>query len=982
MNTKKLITITIFLFSILISHAQLITIEGNVTDEKDGSPIIGASVVIKGTTQGIITDNEGKFSIKAQKGDILVFSFVGYEAKEVEVGDNPIINIQMKEQLTALDEIVVIGYGTVKKSDATGSVAVVTSKDFNKGAFTTSDLIMGKSAGVVITPSSGQPGTSATIRIRGGSSLNASNDPLLVIDGVPVTSSNLNLINPNDIETFTVLKDASATAIYGARASNGVIMITTKKGTKDFHISYNGSVGINTLPKKVDVLSAQEYRNMLNELIHRSNSDSLKYTKALKLTGNASTDWQDEIVRDAITHDHNVSMSGSAFNVPLRGSIGYTDQQGTVINSDMQRTTLSIGFDPSLFDNHLKISANIKGIYFNNNWGNTGALGAAVAFDPTHPVRDEANTRWGGYFTWLQPNGDPITIATSNPVALAELADNKSTTLQSIGNIKFDYQIHFLPDMHVNVNIGYDYQNKEGHDNLDTTAAWTFASNLGRKAKYEDNFKNKLLDIYLNYDKEITAIKSKITAMAGYSWQNFYEDHYYYSTNYSGTVKNDSSYKPTELQLISFFSRLQYSFLDRYLLTMTLRRDGTSRFSPDNRWGTFPSIAFAWSINKEPFINKLNIFSDLKLRLSYGVTGQQNISTGDLRDYIYLSTYKMSYDNAMYQLGDKFYYTLRPNAYDANIKWEETTTYNIGFDMGFFNNRYTCNIDLYKRESKDLLNYTTVPAGTNFANYVYTNVGNLEIKGFEVSLNTKIISKKDLLWEIGYNFSYNSNEITKLRSRMDSTYAGDEFGFISGGVGNKILINSLGKPRSSFYMFEQQYDEDGNPLEGIYKQEEKNGKKVNVKYHYHTPDPTYTMGITSRFEYKNFDFLISARSNIGNYVYNNIASSQGTYQNIYNSTGFINNVHKSILKTKFEIPQYWSNYYVEDASFFRIDNISIGYTIPTKIAGKGSLKLSGIIQNALVISDYSGIDPEVDGGIDNNIYPRPRIYQFGVSLTF
>jgi iron complex outermembrane receptor protein len=981
MNAKKLLTILLLMCTFVAVHAQRMSIGGIVTDAKDGSPVIGASVVIKGTQLATVTGTDGSYKISAQKGDVLVFSFVGYEPVEMTVGENTLINVSLKETLTALDEVVVIGYGTVKKSDATGSVAVVSSKDFNRGAVTASDLIMGKSAGVVITPNSGQPGTSATIRIRGGSSLNASNDPLLVIDGVPVTSANLNLINPNDIETFTVLKDASATAIYGSRASNGVIIITTKKGSRDFHVSYNGSVGINTVTDRIDVLSASEYRNLLNNLVHRSASDSIKYTKALKLCGTANTDWQDEIMRNAITQDHNVSVSGEVLKTPVRASLGYTDQEGIIINSGMQRSTVSLGFSPSFFDDHLKVDANIKGIYFDNNWGNSGSLGAAVAFDPTQPVRDTASRfqKWGGYFTWLQPNGNPITIATSNPVALAELADNKSNTKQSIGNIQFDYKVHFLPDLHVNVNLGYDYQKKDGHDNLPKTAAWTFNSNLGRKADYTDKYQNKLLDIYLNYNKEIPSISSQISAMAGYSWQNFYEDHYYYSTNFDGTIKNDSSFKKTELQLLSFFGRLQYILLDRYMVTFTLRDDATSRFSPDTRWGLFPSIALAWSLNKESFIKNLNVFSDLKLRLSYGVTGQQNISSsGDLRDYIYLSTYKLSYDNAMYQFGNQFYYTLRPNAYDANIKWEETSTYNAGLDFGFFNNRLTGSFDIYKRKSVDLLNYTTVPAGTNFANYIYTNVGDMEINGLEASVNSKIISKKDFVWEVGINFSYNTNKITKLRARMDSTYAGDEFGTINGGVGNKVLINSLNQPRCSFYVYQQEYDSLGHPIEGSYVLD-KNGKAVKI--HYHTPDPKYTFGLTTRIQYKNFDFSLSARANIGNYVYNNIASSQGAYQNIYNSVGYINNVHASVLETNFETPQYWSNYYVEDASFFRIDNVTIGYTIPN-IARKGSLKISATVQNALVISGYSGIDPEVDGGIDNNIYPRPRIYQLGLNLTF
>jgi iron complex outermembrane receptor protein len=978
--------------------AQQSVLSGKVTDSSSGESLPGVSIVVEGTTIGTITNFDGNFTLNVNKGNAVVFSFVGYKSQRIVVGDQTKLSIALVVDNAELDEVVVIGYGQVKKSDATGAVSTVSSKDFNKGGITSpQDLLVGKSAGTVITTSGGAPGSGATIRIRGGSSMSASNDPLIIIDGFPVSNSGisglanpLSTINPNDIETFTVLKDASATAIYGSRASNGVILITTKKGVigKPMKIEYNATMSVNTIPAYMDVLSGDEFRALALDLASKS-AVGLNMGSLSRL-GQENTNWQKEIYQTAFAHDHNLNISGGLKKMPYRASIGYTNQDGILKTTNMERSTLTIGVDPSFLDNHLKVSLNLKGSYTKQNFGDQGAVGSAVAYDPTQPVMN-GNTKFGGYHTWINlsdvlpdgsinPNGSPNPIGVANPVALLNQTDNRSTVQRSLGNLQLDYKFHFLPELRANMNVGYDYFTTTGHNYASNDAAFTYRGGIGRKNDYDQAGKTQLLDFYLNYVKDLESIKSKVDATVGYSWQHFYKDGSSFVRNGDETqvsVDRATSKFINENYLVSFFGRLNYTFSDRYLFTFTLRDDGSSRFSADTRWGLFPAAAFAWKINDEAFLKNVSAISDMKLRLGWGITGQQDIGN----DYPYLPVYRGSTPTAQYQFGNEFYNTLRPNPYDANIKWEETTTYNIGLDFGFLKNRITGTFDVYKRETKDLLNFIPIPAGSNFSNFLTTNVGNLENKGIELSLSGLVISTKDLSWNVGLNAAYNENKITKLTKTDDPNYTGVDTGGIGGGVGNFIQNQRVGFPSNSFFVFQQVYGSNGMPIEGLYVDRTGTGGTVTSnnlnKYHYKKPAPDYTVGINSRFNYKQFDFSFSGRANIGNYVYNNVASG-ALYSTVYNQSGFYNNIPKQSNNSKFTNTQYFSDFYVENASFFKMDNMSVGYNFEKTLKAR----LSFTVQNVFTITKYTGLDPEVDGGIDNNFYPRPRVFVLGVNLTF
>ena len=976
--------------------AQEKTITGKVTDAASKEALVGVTVLIEGTYTGTVTDFDGKYTIKALPTSKLVFSFVGYTPQTIAVGQQTKFDVALALQTQGIDEVVVIGYGTVKKSDATGAVSTVSSKDFNKGGITSAqDLIVGKSAGTVITSSGGAPGSGSTIRIRGGSSMSASNDPLIIIDGFPVSNSGisglanpLSTINPNDIETITVLKDASATAIYGSRASNGVMLITTKKGVvgKPMQINYNGTVSVNTVTKYMDVMSGDEFRQLSYDLAAKS-AVGLSMGSLTRL-GRQNTDWQKEIYRTAISHDNNLSISGGLKNMPYRASFGFTNQDGILKTTNMERSTVAVGVDPMFFDNHLKVSINIKGSYTKQNFGNEGAIGSAVAFDPTQPVYN-GNTKFGGYYTWINlsdvladgsmdPNGSPNPIGVSNPIALLNQTDNRSTVKRSIGNIQLDYKFHFLPELRANMNVGYDYFSTVGHNNSPNDAAFTYRGGIGRLSDYTQDGKTQLFDFYLNYVKEIASIRSKIDATAGYSWQHFYKE----GTNFDrngltpATISDNSSFI-NENYLVSFFGRLNYTLMDRYLFTFTMRDDGSSRFAKANRWGLFPAAAFAWKIKDESFLKNINTVSDLKLRLGWGVTGQQDIGN----DFPYLPVYMESTATARYQFGNTFYNTLRPNPFDPNIKWEETTTYNAGLDFGFLSNKITGSIDVYQRDTKDLLNTIPIAAGSNFSNFLLTNVGNLQNKGVEFSLNGVLVSKKDFNWNMGINVAYNENKITKLTKSDDPGYTGVDTGLIGGGVGNFIQNHRVGFPVSSFFVFQQVYGTDGMPVEGLYVDRTGTGGTVTSnnlnKYHYKKPAPDVTLGINSRATYKQFDFSFSGRANFGNYVYNNVASG-ALYSTVYNQSGFYNNIPKLSENAKFTNTQYFSDFYVENASFFKMDNMSIGYNFEKYF----KTRLSFTAQNVFTITKYKGLDPEVNGGIDNNFYPRPRIFVLGLNLTF
>lgn len=983
----KLFLPVIFLlvFGQMAFAQQVIT--GTVTDAQNGEVLIGASVTLKSDpTKGTTTDVDGKFRLNAAQGQTLLFSYVGYIPQEITIGLETALSVFLVPSTETIAGVVVIGYGTQKKKDATGSVTAIGSKDFNRGSIVSpQELLIGKASGVQITSSGGAPGAGSTIRIRGGSSMSASNDPLIVVDGIPLDNEGvsgmrnpLNAINPNDIESFTVLKDASATAIYGSRASNGVIIITTKKGVagSKLRISYDGKASYFTVPNTIDVLGAEEY----TALYQQKYADN---PTALAVLGTSSTDWQREILKNSFGHDHTLSATGSINNLPYRASIGYSNVDGILMTSSMERMTGALSLDPAFLDNRLRVSINAKGMRENNRFASTGAIGSAIGYDPTQPVYSD-NTAYGGYNEWLQPNGNKITIATSNPVAQLMMRNDRANVNRFMGNVQADYKFRFLPELRANLNIATDLSQSQGFINVADSAWQNYDidqdGNLigGIDAEYKQIKKNELLDFYLNYVKEFGS--SRLDVMGGYSWQHFYRKGNYFEANAARTITNTNTDYESESYLVSFFGRVNYSLKDKYLLTLTLRDDGSSRFAPQNRWGLFPSAAFAWKMKEESFLKNVDIISDMKFRLGYGVTGQQNITSGD---YPYLARYTYSETTAQYQFGNNWVTTLRPEGYDANLKWEETSTYNVGLDYGFLDNKITGSLEAYYRLTEDLINTIPVPAGTNLTNQILTNVGNLVNKGIEFSILGRIIETEDLFWEVGYNVTFQNNEITKLTASDDPNYLGVFVGNIGGGVGNTIQIHSVGYPYYSYYVYEQVYGSDGKPIEGVYVDRNGDGEiTADDKYMYHSPAPDIFMGLNTRLTYKNWDFSLAARANLNNYVYNNIDSGNGVSAYMYNNAGYSTNVVRDAVYTGWLNPKYWSDYYIQDASFFRLDNVTLGYQFKNLASKDLNLYLSATVQNALVITKYKGLDPEVYGGIDNNIYPRPRIFLIGLKLDF
>jgi iron complex outermembrane receptor protein len=980
-------------FASLGLQAQERTVSGKVTSSDDGSPIPGANILEIGTTNGAVTDGDGKFTLNVGANATLSISFIGYKTTQIVVGTQTNIDVVLVSDVTALQEVVVIGYGEVQKKDATGAVLAISNKDFNKGVLTSpQDLLVGKFAGVQITSAGGAPGAGNTIRIRGGSSLQASNDPLIVIDGFPVdnipstgtgslggVSNPLAALNPNDIETFTVLKDASATAIYGSRATGGVIIITTKKGVSGKpQFSYNANVSVASPIKFVDVMSASQYKSLVNTLAQTGTS-GIDAAAVAKL-GNANTDWQKEIFRDAISHDHNLSASGSLKNMPYRVSYGYTDQQGILKTTGLQRHSLNINASPSFLNGDLKLDMSVKGSVTFNNFGEAGAVGNAVAFDPTQPIKDAAAQQYGGYFSWLSKGA---INSTSNPVAQLDQTDNQSTSNRLIASIKADYKLPFFPDVKLTVNAGVDRFVSDGFNRAPLTAA--FANNngilVGRDDTYGGRNQSELLDIYANYLKQFG--QHKIDFTAGYGWQHFYREAYSINKNTARTLSLPSK---SENYLVSFFGRLNYTFNGKYLLTATLRNDGSSRFAGANRWGLFPSVALAWKMKDESFLSKIDAISDLKLRAGYGQTGQQDIG-GDY--YPYLATYQVSDAQTQYQLGynsdgsPRFYNTQRPNPYDPNIRWETTTTINVGLDFGLFDDKVTGSVEVFQRDTKDLLNNVRIPNGSNFSNFLTTNVGSMENQGVEVTLSTRAVTKKDFTLHVGANFTAINNKITKLNLTNDPNFIGNFTGGV--GVATNIQNNQVGFPVRSFFPYQQVYNTAGKPIEGLFVDRSGDGGNVlgndRNRFRYRRPEPDFLIGINSRGNYKKFDFSLSGRVSIGNYVYNYVESGRAFYNGVYD-LGHFRNVPTSINDAQFTTQQLLSDYYIRNGSFFRMDNMSVGYSFDRVFVDRLKARLSLTVQNAFLITNYKGIDPEIENGIDNNIYPRPRTFLLGVNFTF
>ena len=992
-----LMTLLSGMLLILSAHAQTgtINVRGTITDVA-GEPIIGANIRIQDTSTGTVTDIDGNFALQAPADGVLEISYIGYRPQVISINNRTTINVVMEEDSEMLDELVVIGYGTVRKDDATGSVVAVDATNINRGLATSpSDLLAGQVPGLSVISAGGAPGSASNIRIRGGSSMSASNDPLIVIDGIPVDNTTgingmadpLSTINVNDIETFTILKDASATAIYGSRASNGVIIITTKKGhSGKIRVAYNGNVSVSNKTGIVDVMDAPTFRNYV---IDSFGADS-QQAAAL---GNAETNWQNQIFRTAVSTDHNISASGSVGEgLPYRVSAGYTNENGILKTSNLERFTGNINLTPTFFDDQLKVQLNAKGMYITNRFADQGAISSATQFDPTMPIYAENSPYGNGYYMSLKADGTPIDIGLANPLAILEQKHDNSTVYRSIGNLQLDYALPFLQDLRANLNLGYDISKSDGdviiEDNSPMSWTWgNYKAGWGDNRTYSQYKSNTLLDFYLNYNKDLGI--HRVDAMGGYSWQRFYnetEDTYPYSAAIASQTGRefyrDSYDYSTESYVISFFGRLNYSLLDRYLLTLTLRNDGSSRFSPDNKWGLFPSAAFAWRIINEPFMaDAQNVMSDLKLRLGYGVTGQQNLGSGD---YPWMGRYSYSQAGANYFFGDQMVSLIRPLAYDENLKWEETTTYNAGLDYGFLNNRVSGTFDVYYRKTTDLLNTVGIAAGTNFSNQLLTNVGELENKGVEFSIIGRPVVSKDLNWSLSYNITYNQNKITKLTINDDPNYVGVRFGGIDGGTGNNIAIHSVGYPAGSFYVYEQVYDQEGRPIEDVYVDQNADGV-INEQdlIVYKNPAPDLFMGLSSQLSYKNWDFNFSLRANIGNYAYNNIQSNRESRNTTFDPSGWLKNRVNSATYTNFEAVQYQSSYYIQNASFLKMDNVSVGYNFERLFNQNQTGRVHFTVQNPFVITGYDGLDPEfTNDGIDNNIYPHPRVFILGLSLNF
>lgn len=983
---KVLLMFIVGLFLSVNTFAQQIVVKGIVKDTT-GEPIIGANVIVKGTTNGTITDFDGNFLLNANKGDIIIISFIGYRSQEAQAAAS--MNIILKDDTELLDEVVVIGYGSVKKDDLSGSVVAIKAEEMNKGAVTSpQELIMGKVPGLSVSQGDGAPGAGSTIRIRGGASLNASNDPLIVIDGIPVsndaapgTPNALATINPNDIETFTVLKDASATAIYGSRASNGVIIIQTKKGTQDkIKVSYSGTFTAKDPYKRIETLDAQSFREVMQAQYPEGTAQSADIQRILNVYPNQSTDWQDAIYQTGLSTDQNIGIAGKAGFMPFRLSLGYNTEKGTLKTSKYERYTGAVNLSPKFFDNHLSVDINVKGTINKNRFADSGAVGAAAFFDPTKPIYDEEN-RYNGYWNWGIVQGAQADLATQNPLSLLYDRNNHGTTKRSLGNIQLDYKIHGLEDLHANLNLGYDVAKTTGRNFVNSNSVQssldkTFTG-LGQGNTWNNLRRNHLLDFYMNYAKNIESIKSNFDIMAGYSWQHFYyanhditysnptedlgaKEGYTYDENERHYIRDDHRRIPYENYLISFFGRLNYNFMDRYLLTATLRRDGSSRFSENNRWGLFPSAALAWTISNEPFMKATeNVLSKLKLRLGYGVTGQQEIG-----DYQYITSYSFSTNPNTTYLGTTL---LKPNGYSPDLKWEQTTTYNVAIDFGFLNNRINGSIEYYQKHTKDLLNTISAAAGTNFINLITANVGKMKNKGVEANVNAIAIQSKDFTWEVGYNITWNDSKITKLTTTFNPDYQG-----IDAGTNQK---HQVGEMPGTFYLYQQVYDENGKPIQNAFVDRNNDGQITEAdRYLTHkSPMAKVYMGFSSQFSYKKWDLGFNLRANFGNYVYNGVASGNSTSNN-YGGKGFITNLYNGFQDTGFTLlntsEQMASDYFLENASFLKMDNLTLGYSFQNLFAAKLSGRISASVQNVFTISKYSGLDPEC-GAIDSNIWPRP-----------
>ena len=977
-------------------------ISGTVTDSTSGETLPGVSVVVAGTQLGAVTGPDGTYQITGIEPGTYTLraSFVGYgnevvEGVEVEEGETSTVDFTMAQTVEALDEVVVVGYGEQEVGDVTGVVQTVEEEEFNTGRVVSPEkLISGKVAGVQIS-GSGEPGGDPLIRIRGGTSVNASNEPLFVVDGVPLADGGgissgrnpLNFINPNDIQNVTVLKDASATAIYGARGANGVILIETKSGAGGTQVSYRGSVSSSRAIGGPGVLGAEQFRDVVSE----------QAPAVMDQLGDANTDWRDAVLGPATGQEHNLGISGGRENLNYRLSLGYLDQNGVVETSGTNRVTASLKYNHHLFDDALDLKANIKGARTQDDYAPEPVVGNATLFAPTQPIRDPGS-EFGGFFEWEN------SLGVNNPVAEYSLVEDAGTTYRSVGNIEGDYQLPFLDGLSANLNLGYDITKTERETFAPSFLRRQVENDIGGEVRRE-NFtqSSTLLDAYLGYESAFEDYSSNFDVTAGYSFQEFQSAYpFFYAQDLSTNLLGPNSTSPagenyTDIyeernRLISGFARLNYSFRDRYLLTLSVRRDGSSRFSPENQWGTFPSAALAWRISEEGFADRFEAVSDLKLRASWGITGNQEIGNS-----LFRTNYVFGGPQARVQFGDEFVTTLRPGGADPTLKWEETTSYNLGLDYGFLDGRLSGAVEYYYKETADLLFPTPVPAGSNLTNIVTTNVGTVRNRGVELNVSAQVFeasSGNGFAWNAGFNASTNDNELLKINDFSAPDFQGISTGGIAGGVGNTIQILQEGEPVNSFFVYRHKEGPDGDPLvdgvdhnedgtvddADIYKDLNGDGQ-VNEQDRapYESPAPNWILGHTSQTSYGDFDLSFTLRAHLGNHVYNNVASNMGHYSAL--TTNAPINLHESVLETNFDAPQYFSDVYVEDASFLRMDNFTLGYTVDD-LPGVAEARVFATVENAFTLTGYSGVDPEVGLGIDNNLYPQSRTFIGGVDLQF
>jgi iron complex outermembrane receptor protein len=963
----------LFLFVSFTSFAQN-TLSGTVLEASTNQPVPGVNILVKNSTKGVTTDFDGNYTLTGiSNGDVIEYSFVGLKTQTITYTGQATQDINLSEDASELEAVVVIGYGTTTKKDLTGSVELVSEDDFNKGNNVTAEnLLNGRVAGVTIN-TSGAPGSGSEIRIRGGASLNASNSPLIVIDGLPVQSvaggsrSILSSINPDDIESFSVLKDASAAAIYGNRGANGVIIITTKKGKSKLQVNIDTQVSVDSLAKKVDIFSAEDFRGFINE----------NFPERTGFLGNANTDWQDEIYRTTFSTQHNASVSGSLFDVlPVRLSTGYADQEGLRKTSEFERTTTSLALNPRFFDNHLKIDFNAN-LNFEKNRFAPGVEGQAIEYNPTQPVYD-ANSKYGGFYEYT--GGDAGSVLGNiplNPVAQLLQTKDYSNVRRYYGNFKIDYKLHFLPEVRAVVNLGLDQSNSRGTVLIDpNSAAGVNAQEgelIGGRRDYSSNVSNKLFDGYFVYNDSYGEFNSEITA--GYSYQKFeQEDFNTYQTLDPNALAPDTTTFP-DIVLLAYFARGNFNYKNKYYLSASVRRDGTSRFGPEERFSYFPAVSGAWQISDEDFLKESNTLSNLKLRVGYGITGQQDITEA----FAYFSRYRLGTNNSQYAFGNQPLFLAQPSYRNQGIKWEEITEYNLGLDYGFFDGKISGSLDFFRKESDDLLSQAPIPDGANFSNQGFQNIGKFITQGVEFAVNLNLIDTDDFSWNLNYNTTFIDRTIDRLAFGQDILTGG-----ISGGTGITALLQREGEDAFSYFLYKQLYDNAGNPVEGAYADlNDDNLINNDDKYVAGNGRPDLTMGFLTDFRYKNIDFSFNMRAAFGNEIYNNVLSSRAQYGNVFRTV--VGNVPTQILESNFQnTPDViLSDYYLEDGSFLRMDNITLGYTFNKDFTGGSDLRIWTGVQNAFLITDYSGIDPEIsNNGIDATIYPRPRTFLFGINYGF